>query len=54
MSSSVFYYFACGTVSSDVAAWILASILFILGIVYFILYCCGGSGTTREVKEQMI
>ena len=50
MSSTVFYYFSCGGVNSDVAAWILASILFALGIVYFILYCCGGKEASSESK----
>jgi hypothetical protein len=43
MASTVFYYFSCGS-GSEVVGWILASILFILGIVYFILHCCGGEG----------
>ena len=42
MASTVYYYFACGTNSSDVAGWILASILFAIGITYFVLHCCGG------------
>jgi hypothetical protein len=53
MASTVFYYFSCGS-GSDVAGWILGSILFVLGIVYFILHCCGGEGYKREIKEQMM
>ena len=53
LASSVFYFFACGS-NNGVVGWIMGIIMFAMGILYFILHCCGGSEYNKEIKEQMM
>ena len=64
----MFFYFSCGN-DSDVLAWISASIIFVIGVLYCLMHCiCGdkadvdgedekaskGSDTERGAKDQMM
>jgi hypothetical protein len=41
MSSSVFYFFSCGS-NNDIVGWIAAIVIFLQGLVFIGIHFCGG------------
>lgn len=52
MSSNVFYYFAYGSSGIVWLGWLLASIMFAVGVFYLVLYCCMGGKQIQDEKEM--
>lgn len=52
MSASVYYYFGCSKIKTDnkVAGWVLAMIVFLMGLLYLFLRCCGGEAYDKEIE----
>jgi hypothetical protein len=52
LSSSVFFYFSCGT-EDTVLAWVSSMIIFYIGVLYLLLHFCAGEGYSQSLKEQL-
>jgi hypothetical protein len=48
----VYYYFIF-TEKTTVLAWVSASILMAIGVLYIFLHFCARDGYTKEMREQL-
>lgn len=53
LSSSIFFYFSCGT-ENVVLAWVSSMIIFAMGAMYVFMHFCAGEGYANSLKTHIM